>query len=167
MQDSRIIEGIVLASDMTAGAFVLPTFAQASGFGPDEISISPPAVTDRRAQNSGASTVTVCTHKVDKVLDATRTLSQLGERGISLDSQNCEHRAQFLYTGLNSLKPAMMDEATKNARLSADKFARDSSSVLGKIKHTSQGQFSIEYRDASTPNIKKVRVVSTVEYYLD
>jgi hypothetical protein len=38
---------------------------------------------------------------------------------------------------------------------------------LGKLKRAVQGQFSIEDRDASTPHIKKVRVVSTLEYYLD
>ena len=48
----------------------------------------------------------------------------------------------------------------------AHKFAKDSDSSLGKIKRASQGQFSIEDRDASTAHIKKVRVVSTVDYFL-
>jgi hypothetical protein len=60
----------------------------------------------------------------------------------------------------------MIEEATKNAREVAIKFAEDSQSELGKIKRASQGLFSIEPRDNSTPHIKKVRVVSTVEYYL-
>ena len=48
----------------------------------------------------------------------------------------------------------------------AEKFARDSDSRLGKIKSARQGQFTISDRDSSTPYIKNVRVVSTVEYYL-
>ena len=70
------------------------------------------------------------------------------------------------YTGLNDVKPAMSEEATRNAREVATKFAEDSRSTLGKIRRASQGQVSIEARDTSTPQIKKLRVVSTVEYYL-
>lgn len=60
----------------------------------------------------------------------------------------------------------MIEEATNNAREVATKFATDSKSKLGKIKKASQGQFSINDRDTSTQYIKKVRVVSTIEYYL-
>ena len=60
----------------------------------------------------------------------------------------------------------MIEEATKNARATAEKFAKDSDSRLGKIKTASQGQFSIEDRDQNTSHIKNVRVVTTVEYYL-
>ena len=60
----------------------------------------------------------------------------------------------------------MIEEATKNARAVAEKFAEDSNSTLGRIKSAQQGQFSIENRDSTTPQIKKVRVVSTLEYYL-
>jgi hypothetical protein len=70
------------------------------------------------------------------------------------------------FSGLNDVKPAMIEEATTNARTVAEKFAADSRSRLGKIKSAHQGQFSIEDRDSTTPHIKKVRVVSTVEYYL-
>ena len=48
----------------------------------------------------------------------------------------------------------------------AEKIARDSDSRLGKIKSARQGKFTLFDRDSSTPYIKKVRVVSTVEYYL-
>jgi hypothetical protein len=60
----------------------------------------------------------------------------------------------------------MIEAATKKAREVAEKFAKDSSSRLGKIKRARQGQFSITNRDSNTPYIKKVRVVSTIEYYL-
>ena len=60
----------------------------------------------------------------------------------------------------------MIEEATRSARAVAQKFASDSESVLGKIRNASQGQFSIVSRDNNNPHIKKVRVVSTVRYYL-
>ena len=71
-----------------------------------------------------------------------------------------------MFEGLNSVKPGMIEEATSNAREAAQKFADDSGSRLGKIRTASQGQFSISDRDANTPYIKKVRVVTSVVYYL-
>ena len=61
----------------------------------------------------------------------------------------------------------MIGEANQNARTAAEKFAMDSGSKLGKIKTATQGQFSIEDRDENTPFIKKVRVVTSVQYYLE
>ncbi len=156
----------------------IAAFLQASGFKPDEISVSAPSITDRQAQDygnaqlaerlrySGKSTLTVYTRQINLVRDAMARLGELGKQGIALSSDNYENRTQFLFTGLNALKPAMIEEATKNARIAAEKFAKDSDSRLGKIRHANQGQFSIEDRDASTPYIKKVRVVSSVEYRL-
>ena len=60
----------------------------------------------------------------------------------------------------------MIEEATRNARVAAEKFARDSESRLGKIKRANQGQFSISDRDANTPYIKTVRVLTSVDYLL-
>ena len=71
------------------------------------------------------------------------------------------------YEGLNEIKPQMIEEATKNAREVAEKFAKDSDSKIGKIKSANQGTFSIEARDSNTPYIKRVRVVTSVTYYLN
>ena len=60
----------------------------------------------------------------------------------------------------------MIEEATKNARESAMKFAKDSDSKLGKILRANQGQFTIGNRDANTPYIKHIRVVTTIDYSL-
>jgi hypothetical protein len=95
-----------------------------------------------------------------------KRLVDLGKQGVAISGQDYEYKTTFLFTGLNELKPAMVEEATRNAREVAIKFAQDSQSTLGKIRRASQGQFTIEDRDANTPYIKKVRVVSTVEYYL-
>lgn len=151
-------------------------FLTNSGFSQDEISISAPTITDKLAQGfavenvsfrySAKSTVTVYTGNVGLVRETMKRLVELGSKGIAITSEDYSARTEFLFTGLNEIKPGMIEEATKNAREVAEKFARDSKSRLGKIKTASQGQFSISDRDSNTPYIKKVRVVSTVEYSL-
>jgi len=98
-----------------------------------------------------------------------RLMSEQGEllqKGIAVGGDEYQYNVQFLFTGLNDIKPRMIEEATKNARAAAEKFARDSNSKLGKIKSANQGQFTISDRDANTPYIKNIRVVSTIDYYL-
>jgi hypothetical protein len=60
----------------------------------------------------------------------------------------------------------MIEEATKNARAVAEKFARDSDSQVGEIRMARQGLFTINDRDQNTPQVKIVRVVSTIEFQL-
>ena len=157
---------------------VIIDFLKAQGFKPEEISVSAPSIADRQAQDygnadlanrlryTGKSVITVYTRRVDAVRRAMPELAVLGEQGIALNTGDYENRPRFLFNGLNALKPAMIEEATRNARQAAEKFAKDSDSTLGKIKRASQGQFSIEDRDESTAHVKKVRVVSTVNYFL-
>lgn len=153
------------------------SFLKTNSFNDDEISISAPTILDRHAQGyvestkvkfrySATSTITVYTSNVDSVRNTMKKLVELGKKGIAIAGQDYQTKTEFLFTKLNEIKPAMIEEATKNAREVAEKFARDSKSILGKIKHAKQGQFSINDRDSNTPYIKKVRVVSTVEYYL-
>lgn len=152
-------------------------FLKQNGFAESEISVSVPAIVDRQAQAYGndsearfrytaTSSISVYSQNVDKVRETMNKLVDLGKQGLAIAGQDYEARTQFLFTKLNELKPAMIEEATRNAREVAGKFAQDSASQLGKIKTANQGQFSIEDRDSNTPHIKKVRVVSTVEYYL-
>lgn len=60
----------------------------------------------------------------------------------------------------------MMTEAIENDEQTAKQFAKNSNSTLNKIVSANQGEFSIENRDANTPYIKRVRVVTTVTYSL-
>ena len=166
-----------LYADVGNKSDIIVAFLKQQGFGNDEITLSPPSVIDRQAQNYGNSNniafrytasavVTVYSRQVERVREAMKQVAGLGKRGIALAGQNYENRTQFLFTGLNALKPTMIEDATKNAREVAVKFAKDSNSTLGKIKTARQGKFTISDRDSSTPYIKKIRVVSTVEYYL-
>ncbi|MBU1192368.1 MAG: SIMPL domain-containing protein [Gammaproteobacteria bacterium] len=152
-------------------------FLKQHGFSDAEITVSVPAIVDRQAQSYGnegsakfrylsSSSINVYSQNVDRVRATMNDLVELGKQGLAIAGQDYESRTQFLFTQLNDLKPGMIEEATRNAREVAGKFAQDSVSTLGKIKTANQGQFSIEDRDSNTPHIKKVRVVSTVEYYL-
>ena len=74
---------------------------------------------------------------------------------------------QYLYTDLERVKPEMIAEATKDARRAAEQFAQDPGSKVGAIRTAQQGLFSIEDRDQFSPQLKKIRVVTTVDYYLE
>lgn len=150
-------------------------FLKAGGIDAGEIAVSVPAVDDAQANNYGGNqrpmrysltqTVTVTTDKVAAVLKLMQKQSELIGRGITL-ADDYNYRTRFDFTGLNNIKPAMIETATVKAREAAQKFAQDSGSTLGKIRRASQGQFTISNRDENTPYIKNVRVVTTIEYFL-
>ena len=152
-------------------------FLEENGISQEEITFSIPSITDKSAQQYGnqakaefrytaIQTVTVYSKNIQSVRNVMVTLSELGKQGIVFTGGNYQSTTEYLFTRLNEAKPDMIEEATRKAREVAEKFASDSSSTLGKIRKASQGQFSINARDKNNPHIKKVRVVSTVEYYL-
>jgi hypothetical protein len=73
----------------------------------------------------------------------------------------------YIFNQVNEIKPGMIQEATKNARIAAEQFSRDSQTSLGKLRNASQGWFQVENRDAATPERKIVRVVVDVEYEIN
>ncbi|MGM9859787.1 MAG: SIMPL domain-containing protein [Muribaculaceae bacterium] len=114
------------------------------------------------------SIVTVNTTKVETVLQLLKRQSELIEQGVAVTVGDYSTPSiQFDFTGLNDIKPDMIKEATQNARAAAEQFASDSESNLGKIKTAYQGQFTIDDRDQTTPYIKNVRVVTTIQYMLE
>ncbi len=154
----------------------ITSFLKSGGITASEITVSVPQISDKYANEYGSNdrafryiatnVVTVCTDKVDVVLELMSKQSDLLKKGIVTGGNSWENPVEFKYEGLNGIKPEMIEEATKNAREAAEKFAKDSDSRLGKIKTANQGTFSIENRDSNTPYIKKVRVVTYVTYYL-
>lgn len=154
----------------------IQAFLKLQGFSQKEITVAVPQIVDRQAgyydpnanqmRYTASSTVTVYSSNVDLVHQAMAKLLELSKTGIAIAGQDYDSKPEFIFSGLNELKPDMIAEATRNAREVATKFAADSDSKLGKIKTASQGQFSITDRDSNTPYIKKVRVVATVDYYL-
>lgn len=151
-------------------------FLTSQGIDKSEISVNAPAIQDKAAEVYGeqnftyrysvTNVVTVATTKVDIVRTLMARQGELLKKGVVLSASSYENPVVYEYTGLNEVKPKMIEEATRNARTAAEKFAKDSDSKLGKIKTASQGQFSIEDRDQNTPQIKRIRVVSSITYFL-
>ena len=154
---------------------IILSFLKEGGITGDEIAISAPAVTDRLAQSyvpdnikfryQAEAVITVISPQVEKVIELMGKQIELMKDGVII-SDEYSYRTQFEYTALNDIKPAMVEEATRNARAVAQKFAEDSDCKLGNIKQATQGQFSIT-SDETTPQIKNIRVVTTVKYALN
>lgn len=152
-------------------------FLKDNGITDKEISVNAPQVYDLQAERYGnqntpyrynvTTVVVVTSSQVDKVRELITRQTELLKEGIAVVAGDYNYQTSFEYDGLNEVKPAMIAEATQNAREAALKFADDSHSELGKIKTASQGQFTIEDRDQYTPYIKKIRVVSTIVYFLN
>lgn len=156
---------------------IIMKFLEEGGVKSADITVSVPQISDKLANEYGdndrafryiaKNVITVCTSDVDTVLGLMSRQSELLKKGIVVGGGNqWENPVEFKYEGLNDIKPEMIEEATENARETAKKFAKDSNSRLGKIKTANQGTFTIENRDSNTPYIKKVRVVTSVTYYL-
>lgn len=151
---------------------VILDFLTSNGLDSSEIYVNPPSIYnaegnvyggDRaRYQYNFTSTITVNTSKVKLVRELQNRMPELLREGVAVNN----NYTNYQYTDLNAIKPEMIAEATQNAREAADKFASDSNSKVGKIRTASQGQFTIESVDNSTPYLMKVRVVSTIVYYL-
>ena len=149
------------------------------GFDENEVTRGTTNISDARANiyNSGPqnsrfrylaqSEFTVRTDDIRRLKNALSESLQLLSKGILMGSKNTWRPIEYIFTGLNELKPSMIEEATRNAREVAEKFARDSESQVGKIRVARQGLFTINDRDQNTPEIKVVRVVSTIDFQLD
>lgn len=156
---------------------LLEKFLLENGVSKDEISYSSPDIVDSEGEiydsrkhpfrYSATIVITVASSNVSLIRQIMEKQSELLKQGFAFTENDYRYRKIFSFNGLNEIKPAMIEEATKNARAAAEKFAMDSHSELGKIKSASQGQFTIENRDENTPYIKKVRVVTSLQYFLE
>lgn len=147
------------------------------GINTNEVSVGLPSVSDRVDQKvqadyaslqryRGTTTMVVRSVDVERVKSAIQHADVLLERGVSL-AESDGSRPQFLFTEINSTKPDMIREATANARASAQQFAQDSNTRVGAIRHASQGVLEIEDRDPASPERKLLRVVTTVEFFVE
>lgn len=152
------------------------TFLKQHGIKDDEINVNAPVVIDLNADqysnnNRGfryniTSTITVTSQNVKLVRSIMAKQGELLKQGVAVLDGGYENRITYEYVGFKKMKPQMMQEAIKNAEATAQEFATNSNSKLNKITKADQGQFSIDDRDANTPYIKKVRVVTTITYSL-
>lgn len=153
------------------------SFLIAQGFNANNIIYQPIVVTDNLSQNYGnnnpnvkrysaSAAVTLNTNDVDKAQLAAQKTGELVKQGVLV----AQSTIQYTYTDLNSIKPKMLVDATNNAREAGLSFAKNSQSELGQIKNASQGLFTItDLTNTYSSNMdvmKKVRVVTTVDYFL-
>lgn len=157
----------------------LMDFFKRMGFQQDELSQGVLNINDVRAnpynnpnQNTdyrylATAEFAIRTSDIARLQSALAASPELLEKGVLLGSKNSWRPIEYIFTGLNELKPSMIEEATKNAREVAERFARDSEAKVGEIRQARQGLFSISDRDENTPQIKVVRVVSTLTFQLE
>lgn len=164
-----------LCQTIEAKNAIIVKFLKDAGLTDEEITVNPPTINDRQADNYGneilnyryrvTSIITVASTNVDKVRQLISRQSDLMRQDIALVHEEYgSNNIRYDFTGLNDIKPEMVEEATRNARATAQKFAEDSDCELGDILSATQGQFSIEDSDPTTPHVKHVRVVTSIEY---
>jgi uncharacterized protein len=185
------LQDVMEASEKDRGLVL--GFLTAQGFNPPDVTVGSVAVTDRStAQASNGTkaprfavqqTITLESKDVDKVAAANAQTGDLVRTGVVIGSGQ-GLGVSYSYSGLNALKPEMITEAMHNARASADRFVADTGSKVGAIRQANQGVFSVGAADAGQAVgedgnrsladqqaqgsiMKKVRVVATVDYYLE
>jgi hypothetical protein len=150
-------------------------FFKEVGFPADELAPTGVNVTQSSDQGVTSFTVrqrmTLRSNDIQRAQAAVKRQFDLVRRGVVLEEGS---GMAYTYTRLNDIKPKMVADATKDARASAEQFAKDSGTSVGTIKSATQGYFEINARDgdagggwgvSDTP-FKKVRVVTTVDFYL-
>lgn len=174
MISANTLEG--LSAELERNDQAVLAYLASHGFASTEISRTPPRINDQWSQAYGPQrpdtrytaerTLTLRTTRVAETRTAIDEATRLLEDGVVL-SPSWGSAAQFLFTSLETLKPEMIAQATADARRAATQFAEDSGSDVGNIRTARQGFFSISELDPSMPELKTVRVVTTVEYFLD
>lgn len=151
-------------------------FLKEAGFAEADMAVQPPSLQDTSMEPrekdvpppperyKAFQSVLLRTAKVDQIKPALASASNLMVSGVLLSGKL---EPNYIFNELNAIKPGMIQEATKNARIAAEQFARDSQTTLGKLRNASQGWFKIDDRDAATPERKIVRVVVDVEYEIN
>ena len=156
------------------------TFFARLGFKPEELTDTGASVSSYYDNARERQSVTVRrrlqlrTTDVMKARGAFARQAELIRSGVALEEGS---RIVYSFTKLNSIKPTMIAEGTHSARESAQQFAKDSGTGVGGIKSATQGYFSIGARDGDVDGeggsgggdspFQKVRVVTTIEFYLD
>lgn len=142
-------------------------FLVAKGFEEAEINVAPVNIYQDTYSgslfryNSGTQ-LSVYTKKVDLVKSASKDTLALVKEGVTLNQNSIE----FQFSDINSVKPEMLAEAIKNAKVTAKQFADESGSKLGSISRGNQGVFDITDKDPGSPEFKKIRVVSSLRFLL-
>lgn len=156
---------------------ILKGFLENEGFETKNIALEPISIVDNQStaygnndakskRYSATAGISLTTDQVDKVIAAIQKTGDLIQKGVVITQSTVNYE----YTELNAIKPVMLDQATESARQAAESFAKNAHSKLGNIKNANQGLFTIgglsENLSPGSSVMKKVRVVTTVQYYL-
>lgn len=151
-------------------------FLTSNGIAAEDINVSTPIVTDNETDRWNAdhipfrfkikTVLSVNSKEVDKVRGLISRQGELLSQGIAIINSEYSEPVSYSFVSFQEMKPRMMEEAIANAQMTAQQFAKNSGSKLGKIISADQGQFSINSKDENNPQIKKLRVVTTITYQL-
>lgn len=156
-----------LYADIEKNINIVKSFLKEKGFEDAEINTAPINVyqdtwKDAVFRYNTTVQLSVYSKKVDTVRTASEDSLLLVRRGVTLN----QNYISFEYSDINAIKPEMLAEAIKNARISAQEFAEASGSSVGGISRGNQGVFDISEKDPASPEYKKIRVVSTLRFLL-
>jgi hypothetical protein len=166
-----------LQAKVDEGSDKVRAFLMDQGFAAENVGVSTPRITDFNAQGYGQQggprerysaelTMTLRSGDLEGVQRAMQHSGELVKAGVAL-RQSYEFQTEYFFTDLESVKPEMIAEATRDARRAAEQFAHDSGSRVGAIRNATQGYFSVEPRDRFSPEHKTIRVVTTVQFFLE
>lgn len=173
------LDAVRAESDRDAATVL--TFLRQAGFPAQAVTDAGGSVNQFYDTNRGANQVTVNrriqlrTNDVMRARQAYARQFALIRGGVAIQDGS---GIQYSFTGLNGIKPAMIAQATQDARRAAEQFARDSGTGVGGIRSATQGYFSIGARDGDSTGeeggggggdspFQKVRVVTTIQFYLN
>lgn len=156
-----------LYADIEKNLNTIKAFLIEKGFEASEINVAPVNIyqdtyKDALFRYNSNTQLSVYTKKVDLVKSASAETLLLVKKGVAMN----QNSVNFQFSDINSIKPAMLGEAIKNARETAEQFAQDSGSSIGGISRGNQGVFDITDKDPGSPEYKKIRVVSTLRFLL-
>ncbi|MFO1451733.1 MAG: SIMPL domain-containing protein [Opitutaceae bacterium] len=167
-----------LQTSMASANGIVSAFLKDCGIQDSEISHGLPEIRDtlsaRRRDDAvtlpryqAVITLVVRSRNVDLVKSAIQKSESLLAKGLPLLNEDYGNRIQFSFDDVNAIKPEMIQEATANARQAALKFAEDSKAKVGAIRKAMQGVVDIQDRDIASPELKIVRVITTVEFFIE
>ena len=156
-----------LYADIERNLIAIKSFLKEKGFDDVEINVAPVNIyqdtyRDALFRYNSTTQLSVYTKKVDLVKSASKETLLLVKKGVAMN----QNSVVFQFSDINSIKPEMLGEAIKNARETAEQFAKDSGSSIGGISRGNQGVFDITDKDPGSPEYKKIRVVSTLRFLL-
>jgi hypothetical protein len=162
---SNNIDG--LYADIEKNITTIKSFLKDKGFEDAEINVAPVNIyqdtyRDAAFRYNASNYISVYTQKVDIAKAASGDTLLLVKKGVVLN----QNSIAFNVSDINAIKPQMLEEAIENAKDTANQFAKNAGSRVGRVTRGNQGVFDITDKDPGSPEYKKVRLVSTLRFLI-